>query len=41
MENIIQAIIAGIIIVSAIVGVTVYEMDKAEKAHEIKMIQMK
>jgi hypothetical protein len=33
-------IIVGAIIIAGIVGVTIYEMDKADKAHEIKKIEM-
>jgi len=39
MEDIVQVIVVGIVIVVIAVCVTFYEKDKADKIHELKMIE--
>jgi len=40
MEEIVQAIMAGIVLVAFIVGFTIYEMDTSDKKHELKLIEL-
>ena len=40
MEDIITIIVVGLIVITALVGVTIYELDKADKLHQIQLIKI-